>query len=151
VFFTKLHIASHEFMSSNCVLLAIRFYGVEESRETDALQFKQILEEVNQWFVTLIISDYIPSLRWVVRLQGIEAALHKLRQTKSQFVQKLIKEHKSLMATTDQVKDSGNKNTTNKPKDFMSVLLSAPREDGTGNMDDATIECVVMVRRWVML
>jgi hypothetical protein len=136
-------------MSSNCVLLAIRFYGVEESRETDALQFKQILEEVNHWFVTLIISDYIPSLRWVVRLQGIEAALHKLQQRKSQFVQKLIKEHKSLMATTDQVKDSGNK--TNKPKDFMSVLLSAPREDGTGNMDDETIECVVMVRRWVML
>ncbi|CAK9260280.1 unnamed protein product [Sphagnum jensenii] len=119
-----------------------KFYGVEESRETDALQFKQILEEVNHWFVTLIISDYIPSLRWVVRLQGIEAALHKLQQRKSQFVQKLIKEHKSLMATTDQVKDSGNK--TNKPKDFMSVLLSAPREDGTGNMDDETIECVVM-------
>ncbi len=133
------------------MLLAIRFYGVEESRETDALDFKQITDEVNRWFATLIISDYIPSLRWVARLQGIEAALHALRQRKSQFVQKFITEHKSLIATTDQVKDSGNENTTNKPKDFMSVLLSAPREDGTGNLDDQTIECVVMVRRWVML
>jgi hypothetical protein len=119
---------------------------VEGSREKGALHFKQIVEEVNHWFATLIISDYIPSLRWVARLQGIEAALHALRKRKSQFVQKLITEHKSLMATTDQDEDSGNKNTTNKPKDFMSVLLSAPREDGTGNLDDQTIECVVMVR-----
>jgi hypothetical protein len=74
-----------------------------------------------------------------------------LRKRKFQFIQKLITEHKSLTATTDQVQDSGNKNTTNKPKDFMSVLLSTPREDGTGNIDDQTIECVVMVRRWVML
>ncbi len=133
------------------MLLTIRFYGVEESRENGALQFKQIVEEVNHWFATLIISDYIPSLRWVARLQGIEAALHALRKRKSQFVQKLIAEHKSLTATTDQVKDSENKNTTNKPKDFMSVLLSAPQEDGTGNIDDQTIECVIMVRRWVML
>ncbi len=133
------------------MLLAIRFYGVEESSGNDAFLFKQILEEVNQWFITLIISDYIPSLRWIAKLQGTEAALHALRKKKSQFIQKLITEHKSLIATTDQVKDSGNKNTTNKPKDFMSVLLSAPRLDGTGNIDDETIECVVMVRRWVML
>jgi len=132
-------------MSSNCVLLAIRFYGVEESRENDALHFKQIVDEVQKWFITLIISDYIPSLRWVAKLQGIEAALHTLRQKKSQFIQKLITEHKT--ATKDQVKDLGNKNTTNKPKDFMSVLLSAPREDGTGNIDDQTIECLIMVRR----
>jgi hypothetical protein len=119
---------------------------VEESRGSDALRFKQILEEVNQWFITLIISDYIPYLRWVAKLQGTEAALQALRQKKSQFIQKLITEHRSLMATTDQVKDS-----TNKPKDFMSVLLSAPQLDGTGSIDDETIECVVMVRRWVML
>jgi hypothetical protein len=132
-------------MSSNCVLLAIRFYGVEESRENDALHFKQIVDEVQKWFITLIISDYIPSLRWVAKLQGIEAALHTLRQKKSQFIQNLITEHKT--ATKDQVKDLGNKNTTNKPKDFMSVLLSTPREDGTGNIDDQTIECLIMVRR----
>ncbi|CAM6050510.1 unnamed protein product [Sphagnum compactum] len=125
-------------------LFGKRFYGVEESKGNDALHFKQILEELNQWFITLIISDYIPSLRWVAKLQGTEAALHALRKKKSQFIQKLITEHKSLIATTDQVKDSENTNTTNKPKDFMSVLLSAPREDGTGNLDDETIECVVM-------
>ncbi len=114
-------------MSSNCVLLAIRFYGVEGSRESDAIHFKQIVEEVNHWFVTLIISDYIPSLRWVARLQGIEAALHAMRKRKSQFIQNLITEHKSLIATTDQVQDSKNKNTTNEPKDFMSVTFCALR------------------------
>ncbi|KAH9543047.1 hypothetical protein CY35_13G041600 [Sphagnum magellanicum] len=124
------------------MLFGKRFYGVEESRENDALHFKQIVDEVQKWFITLIISDYIPSLRWVAKLQGIEAALHTLRQKKSQFIQKLITEHKT--ATKDQVKDLGNKNTTNKPKDFMSVLLSAPREDGTGNIDDQTIECLIM-------
>ncbi|CAM6029114.1 unnamed protein product [Sphagnum balticum] len=119
-------------------LFGKRFYGVEESRGSDALRFKQILEEVNQWFITLIISDYIPYLRWVAKLQGTEAALHALRKKKSDFILKLIREHRSLMATTDQVKDS------NKPKDFMSVLLSAPQLDGTGSIDDETIECVVM-------
>ncbi len=98
------------------MLLAIRFYGVEESRENDALHFKQMLEEVNQWLISLIISDYIPSLRWVAKLQGIEAALHALRKRKSQFVQKLITEHKRLMATTDQDEDSGTKIQQINPK-----------------------------------
>ncbi len=145
--FTKNH------MNSNCnyVLLLIRYFGVDESKHNEIHCFKEVTTEVPHWLGILIISDYIPSLRWLVRLQGIEASLHALRHKKSQFIQKLIAEHKNLTIEVDQVKDSGNENVAKTPKDFVDILLSAPQEDGTGNLSDETIETLILVRRWAKL
>ncbi len=95
-------------MSSNYVLLVFRYFGVDKSRQNELHYFKEVTEQVSHWFGVLIISDYIPSLRWLVKLQGIQASLHALRDKKSQLIQKLILEHKKLTIEVDQVKDSSN-------------------------------------------
>ncbi|CAK9857340.1 unnamed protein product [Sphagnum jensenii] len=121
-----------------------RYFGVDESKHNEIHCFKEVTTKVPHWLGILIISDYIPSLRWLVRLQGIEASLHALRHKKSQFIQKLIAEHKNLTIEVDQVKDSGNENVAKTPKDFVDILLSAPQEDGTGNLSDETIETLIL-------
>jgi hypothetical protein len=140
-------------MNSNCnyVLLVIRYFGVDQSKQNEIHCFKEVTTEVPHWLGILIISDYIPSLRWLVRLQGIEASLHALRHKKSQFIQNLIAEHKNVAIEVDQVKDSGNENVAKTTKDFVDILLSAPQEDGTGNLSEETIETLVLVRRWAKL
>jgi hypothetical protein len=138
-------------MSSNYVLLVFRYFGVDKSRQNELHYFKEVTEQVSHWFGVLIISDYIPSLRWLVKLQGIQASLHALRDKKSQLIQKLILEHKKLTIEVDQVKDSSNENVANTFKDFVDVLLSAPREDGNGKLSEETIETIVLVRRWTKL
>jgi hypothetical protein len=135
----------------NCVLLVIRYFGVDESKQNEIDCFEEVVGKVPHWVGILFISDYIPSLRWLVRLQGIEASLHALRHKKSQFIQKLIAEHKNRTIEVDQVKNLGNENVAKTPKDFMDILLSAPQEDGTGNLSEETIETLVLVRRWAKL
>jgi hypothetical protein len=82
VLFTRIH------MNSNCnyVLLVIKYFGVDESKPNEIHCFKEVTEKVPHWLIVLIISDYIPSLQWLVRLQGIEASLHALCHKKSQFI-----------------------------------------------------------------
>ncbi|CAM6045612.1 unnamed protein product [Sphagnum compactum] len=121
-----------------------RYFGEDKSRQKELHYFKEVTEQVSHWFGVLIISDYIPSLRWLVKLQGIQASLHALRDKKSQFIQELITEHKKLTIEVDQVQDSGNENVANTPKDFVDVLLSAPEEDGIGKLSEETIETVVL-------
>ncbi len=133
------------------MLLVIRYFRVDESKQNEIHGFEEVATKVPHWLGILTISDYIPSLRWLVRLQGIEASLHALRNKKSQFIQKLIAEHKNQTIEVDQVKDSGNENVAKTPQDFMDILLSAPQEDGTGNLSDETIETLVLVRRWAKL
>jgi cytochrome P450 len=117
---------------------------MDESKQNEIHCFKEVTTKVPHWLGILIISDYIPSLRWLVRLQGIEGSLHALRHKKSQFIQKLIAEHKNLTIEIDQVKDFGNENVAKTPKDFVDILLSAPQEDGTGNLSDETIETLIL-------
>jgi hypothetical protein len=140
-------------MNSNCnyVLLVIRYFGVDESKPNEIHCFKEVSEKVPDWLIVLIISDYIPSLQWLMRLQGVEAFLHALCHKKSQFIQKLIAKHKNLTIEVDQVKDLGNENVANTHKDFVEILLFSPQEDGTRNLSEETIEIVVLIRRWAKL
>ncbi len=112
--------------------------------------FKEVIEKVLDWLIVLIISDYIPSLQWLVRLQGIDASLHALCHKKSQFIQKLIAKHKNLTIEVDQVNDFGNENVAHTPKDFMDILFSSPQENGTRNLFKETIKTIVLVR-WAKL
>ncbi|CAN5960930.1 unnamed protein product [Sphagnum jensenii] len=122
------------------ILFRKRYFGVDERGEKKAHQFKEILHELSYWYGTTIIGDYIPSLRWVSKLQGSNASMHALRSRIRQFVQMLLDEHhmRKSAPTTDSELDN------DVPKDFMDVLLSMPGEDGTGTLSSDEIEAVVM-------
>jgi hypothetical protein len=58
----------------------IRCFGADEKGEKEAHQLKQIVDDYFGAYATVIIGDYVPSLWWVSKLQGVETPLHDLRK-----------------------------------------------------------------------
>jgi cytochrome P450 len=118
-----------------------RYFGEDEKGEKEARHLKQIVDDIFGAFGTVIIGDYVPSLWWVSKLQGVEAPLHELRKRMKQFAQEILDEHRRDNATTDHQDSTYN----DKPKDFIDVLLSERLDDGSGKLSDDTIEAVLYV------
>ncbi len=91
--------------------------------------FKEIFDEISHWYGMLMIADYIPYLKWVTKLQGIDASLQALHTKLSTFLQQIIDEHRR------------NPNV----EDFVDVLLTMPQEDGIGTLSDDTIQAIITV------
>jgi hypothetical protein len=77
-------------------------------------------------------------MRWVTKLQGINTSLQALRQQMSNFVTKIMDEHRMTPSTP-------NPNIEDVPKDFVDVLFTIPQEDGIGHLTNDTIQGVIMV------
>jgi hypothetical protein len=84
--------------------------------------FKETIDAIQYWYGAFIISDYIPYLRWVTKLQGIDTSLQALQNQISNFVTKIMDEHRTTPSTP-------NSNIEDVPKDFMDVLFTMPQED----------------------
>ncbi|CAK9275169.1 unnamed protein product [Sphagnum jensenii] len=95
--------------------------------------FKETVDEMFHWYGVFIIADYIPYLKWVTKLQGIDASLQALYTKLSTFIQQIIDEHRRNPNVVD--------NDT--IKDFVDVLLTMPQEDGTGHLSDDTIQALI--------
>ncbi|KAH9568060.1 hypothetical protein CY35_03G057600 [Sphagnum magellanicum] len=114
------------------MLFRKRYCGVgTNQRETQ--WFKETFEEIFHWYGVFIIADYIPYLKWVTKLQGIDASLQALHTKISTFLQQIIDEHRRNPNVDD--------NYT--VKDFVDVLLTMPQEDGTGHLSDDTIQAII--------
>jgi len=89
--------------------------------------FRQIIDVTQYWYGAFIISDYIPYLKWVAKLQGIDTSLQALQNELSNFIAQIMDEHKTSPSTQ-------NWNIADVPKDFFNVLFATPQEDGFGNV-----------------
>ncbi|CAK9231142.1 unnamed protein product [Sphagnum troendelagicum] len=127
--------------STKCIhsFQAVRMKEINEKGEKGARHLKQIVDDIFEAFATVIIGDYVPSLWWVSKLQGVEAPLHDLRKRMKQFAQEILDEHRRDNATTDHQDSTYN----DKPKDFIDVLLSERLDDESGKLSDDTIEAVL--------
>jgi hypothetical protein len=97
--------------------------------------FKEIIGEMFHWYGAFIIADYIPYLKWVTKLQGIDASLQALHTKLSTFLLQIIDEHRRNSNVVD----------NHTVKDFVDVLLTMPHEDGTGHLSDDTIQAIITV------
>ncbi len=97
--------------------------------------FKEIIGEMFHWYGAFIIADYIPYLKWVTKLQGIDASLQALHTKLSTFLLQIIDEHRRNSNVVD----------NHTVKDFVDVLLTMPQEDGTGHLADDKIQAIIMV------
>jgi hypothetical protein len=104
----------------------------------EAQWFKEISDQMTYWQGAFIISDYIPYLRWVTKLQGIDTSLETLRNEFSKFVTQIMDEHRAIPSTP-------NSNIEDAPKDFVDVLFTTPQEDGTGHLSNDAIQAIIMV------
>ncbi len=114
-----------------------RYCGIGSDNEKTQW-FKETIDAIHYWYGAFIISDYIPYLKWVTKLQGIDTSLQALRNQISNFVTKIMDEHRTTPSTP-------NSNIEDVPKDFVDVLFTMPQEDGIGHLTDDTIQGVIMV------
>jgi hypothetical protein len=104
----------------------------------EARWFKEIINAITYWEGALIISDYIPYLRWVTKLQGIDTSLQALRNELSNFITQIMDEHRKIPSTP-------NSNIEDVPKDFVDVLFPTPQEDGIGHLTDDAVQAFIRV------
>ncbi len=97
--------------------------------------FKETVDEMFHWYGDFIIADYIPYLKWVTKLQGIDASLQALHTKLSTFLRQIIDEHRRNPNVVDKYR----------VEDFVDVLLTMPQEDGTGHLSDDTIQAIITV------
>ncbi|CAN5968622.1 unnamed protein product [Sphagnum jensenii] len=107
-------------------------------RHQELQDFKDHFQNVMFWLGAFIIGDHIPSLKWLTKLQGVEAKMQKLDEKLTKSFQRLLDEHAKATPNT---RDSKNDDL---PKDFMDVLLKMPSEDGTGSLPLCTLKPLVM-------
>ncbi len=97
--------------------------------------FKETVDELSHWYGVFIIANYIPYLKWVTKLQGIDASLQALHTKLSTFLQQIIDEHRKNPNVVDNYR----------VKDFVDVLLTMLQEDGSGHLPDDTIQAIITV------
>jgi hypothetical protein len=108
------------------------------SDNKEAQWFREMIDAITRWHGAFIISDYIPYLKWVTKLQGIDNSLQTLRNQISNFVTQIMDEHRTIPSTPN----SNNEDVT---KDFVDILFTMPQEDGTGHLTDDAIQGFIMV------
>jgi hypothetical protein len=87
----------------------------------------------------LVISKYIPCLRFITRLQGWEAYLLGLRRREREMVVKIIEVEKHKQRVVDVAKDGSY------VPDIVDVLLKAPLDDGGKPLSDGEIASLLLV------
>ena len=113
-----------------------RYIGVDEEGKEEAHKFQSLMQEFLDWMGAFVISDYIPALRWVPKLQGTEASMERGNRRYKAFLRQLIEDHRA----------SGRESE----KDFIDTLLTISNKEGTGPLDDDMIEVVIMVSELMM-
>ncbi len=111
----------------------VNMYSGTKSDNKKIQWFKETIDAIQYWYGAFIISDYIPYLRWVTKLQGIDTYLQALQNQISIFVT-----HRTTPSTP-------NSNIEDVPKDFVDVLFTMPQENGIGHLIDDAIQGVIMV------
>jgi hypothetical protein len=87
----------------------------------------------------IVISDYVPCLRFITRLQGWEAYLLGLQRRGRQMVVKIIDVEKHKQRAVDVAKDGSY------VPDMVDVLLKAPLDDGGKPLSDGEIASLLLV------
>ncbi len=102
-------------------------YCGNASGNKEAKWFKEIINVTQYRYGAFIISDYIPYLKWVAKLQGINTSLQAWQNELSNFIAQIMDEHKTSPCTQ-------NWNIEDVPKDFVDGLFATPQEDGFRNL-----------------
>jgi hypothetical protein len=74
-------------------------YCGNASGNKEAQWFKEIIDISQDWYGAFIISDYIPYLKWVAKLRGIDTSLQALQNELSNFIAQIMDEHKTSTIT----------------------------------------------------
>jgi hypothetical protein len=114
-----------------------RYCGVGTIQK-EAQWFKETHAAIMHWAGAFIVADYIPYLKWVSKLQGINASLQRLNTEIASLIPRIIDEHRSAQLST-------NSSIHDMAKDFVDVLIATHGVDGIGYLSNAIIQDIIMV------
>lgn len=121
---------------------AYRYFGDGAKNQHESKDLQLLLTNVFVAFSSFVISDYIPSLSFVSKLQGIHTKFENLVKSTMELAERIFEVEKHR----EQAKRRLLQQNTDKDyvPDFVDVLLAAPLEDGQPLPDHETTTVLVV-------
>lgn len=118
-----------------------RYYGdgVKDQREKEELE--QLINVTVAWFSKIIISDFVPSLSFITKLQGIYSQLEEFHKYDKEVVDRIFEPQKHRERAQERLQQQEEEYVA----DFVDVLQAAPLEDGK-SLSDTDISTTLSVR-----
>ena len=116
-----------------------RCFEKDEASQQESREFNHVTSTVFEKAGTLVISDYIPYLKFISRWQGHEKAFSDTRKLVLDTMRKMTK-----LDSRRKCREEG-QSFDKTPRDFVDVMLSVPSETGEGGLSDESILLVIMV------
>lgn len=111
------------------------FVEGDDCNAEDAQRYQEIVTMHFASYAIFVISDYIPCLSFITKLQGTHERMHKIAD--------MI--HKKLDDILDfKGREQRRKQVPDYEKDFVDLLLETPSHDGVGTLDHVTVRAVVL-------
>ena len=104
-----------------CRVALGRKYGGDE----DGKKFKTLLKDFNQLLGVFNVGDYIPSLGWINKINGLDGKVEKVAEEFDGFLEKVVEEHASKLLNKRDNDDDGD-------RDFVDVLLDIQKDGSAG-------------------
>lgn len=117
------------------------FVEGEESNVEDAKRYQKILKIHFSSYAIFVVSDYIPCLRFITKLQGIRGKFQQIADK----IHKKMDEIIDINGHERRRIDANHKQDADRKKDFVDLLLETTSHDGKGTLDHETVRGVVMV------
>lgn len=126
-----LHAWLHRLLFNNLtrVIMNNRYFGTDEKGMKDAMDFNNVTALMFSQAGDVVISDFLPYLGFLTRLQGKPLLYRKTREIVLEMMRRMTNfdERKKLHAEG---------RSTGEPEDFVDVLLSSTLSDGTTPLPD---------------
>ncbi|XP_040988470.1 cytochrome P450 736A117-like [Juglans microcarpa x Juglans regia] len=121
------------------VSLGRKYSGGEEGGS----KFKEILGDFVELLGIISVGDYIPSLAWVGRVNGLDARTEKVATRLDNFLEEVLEEHTNFQK---KARSDGHVSPENEDqKDFVDVLLWIQKEDVIGfPVERVSIKAVIL-------
>lgn len=116
------------------------FVEGEESNVEDAKRYQKILKIHFSSYAIFVVSDYIPCLRFITKLQGIRGKFQQIADK----IHKKMDEIIDINGHERRRIDANHKQDADRKKDFVDLLLETTSHDGKGTLDHETVRGVVM-------
>ncbi|KAM3704023.1 hypothetical protein ACJW31_04G143400 [Castanea mollissima] len=122
-----------------CKVALGRKYGEGEAGR----KFKELLGELGELLGAINVGDYIPSLAWLNRVNGLDAKAEKVAKQLDDFLERVIDEHKNCQKKGDH--NHGFSQENEDQKDFVDILLWIQEENVIGfPVDRVSIKALIL-------
>jgi hypothetical protein len=108
--------------------------GKKYSQGESGRKIKALLQEFVELLGVFCVADYIPSLAWLNRLNGLDARVERVAEQIDELMERVIEEHSKRYDSRAE-----------KGSDFVDILLEMQRTSGSFAVERDTLKALIMV------